>query len=819
MDFTELLDKLADSRSFGVTKSDTWWYFRAESSLPTQGWKIHISATPDNASDVLTAVWPILQKSRVSWKVVPSLAKLTKLLTPPARLEHVAKFITVYPEDDSKALCVAESLYHATQGFTGPVVASDRRYLDSRNVFYRYGSFVGRYMYNSDALRIPYMVDVQGNKVKETRLPGHYRPEWVTDPFPVGHLRGRITAGFADRGIKVLGLLQQSVKGGVYLVEKDGVRMVMKEGRFGTAPDRLRRDARDRIRNEHRVLEMIKDLQIAPNPVDRFSFEQNEYLLMELLEGQSLRKFVESRTVASPGDKNERTRLIDNIADIVGQCHSRGIFIGDLSPNNIFVTGNGCKLIDLEVARSSSDKFMPFVGRTPGYFPPWTPLDDDAEHYMYAYGAVVFFICTGIDPYVCAEQSRADIERSLYKMARIFLRSPAEFPTVQNALALMQVTSHDDLQTRTDQIRGMEDIGEDLLAIMESARWSASDYLFSDPGAETFHPVSFYGGATGIAYLLWEYWVLSGRAEFRGLAQRVIEWMLYNHPYRPEEDPPGLYYGYGALPLVMALIDYPEYKIKVRDLASRLVPSLERGDVTHGRSGFGIALMRLFELTGDQTYADAAVSLYKQIAAGQPLEYLGFAHGIAGLAYFELSLGYFLGATGAFESAVAHLETLAKNAVVVGRGISWPKKEADPGVPWSHWCHGAAGVGEVFLSAGTLSDDDRFLKIAQQAGAGVDSIYANRVCGQCHGLAGDGEFVLRLARVLGTSDAWGAVENIRQKIFILTDRHKGYATWPGEASDWMGPTFMNGLLGVYSFLLRLHSDKLPLPLLLSWKMV
>lgn len=817
MEFVEQLTELAQSKGFNLTKTDTWWYFRSDTAsfLPLQGWKIHISASPNDAADILAAVVPVLRDYRVSWKVAPNRLTLTKLLTPPSRLEHVAKFITVYPENEKTAMHVAQSLYRNTRRFSGPVVASDRRYLDSRVIYYRYGSFVGRYMYTEDALRVPYMLDDNGKRVRETRLPGHYRPEWVRDPFPVVQPQTSLTS-FADKGIKVVGLLKQSVKGGVYLVEKDGVKMVMKEGRFGTAPDQLGRDARDRIRNEYRILTELRGLEITPDPIDQFSFDNNEYILMEFLKGQNLRNFMEDRSIVYQDDRKERERLMQNIAHIVDKFHSQGILIGDLSPNNVFVTTTGCKILDMEVARSISDLVEPLTGKTPGYFPAWKSLDG-VDHDIYAFGAILFFICTGIDPYVSSGTSKSEIEKSLRSIAQSFLRVPQEFPTLQNALGLMQVISLGISEPYVAQPPEIDDIGADLSAVMETALWDESEYLFRDPGAETFHPVSFYGGATGVAYVLWEYWITSGRSEFGEFASRIIEWILHKQPYRPEEDPPGLYYGFGALPLLMALVDYATYKTKIHELVDRLIPRFERDDITHGRTGFGISLMRLFELTGEQAYADAASALHDRIAPDAPMDYLGFAHGIAGLTYFELALGHYLDKPDLLELAVTRLGILSQHAVQIGRGTSWRKKPGDEDVPWSHWCHGAAGVGEVFLTAGTLFGDQEFLKIADKAGSGIALMLPNRVCGQCHGIAGDGEFMLRLARTLGTSEAWSTVKNLRQRLMALMDRSGNYSTWPGEASDWMGPTFMTGVLGVYSFLLRFHTDRVPPPLLLTWK--
>jgi hypothetical protein len=50
-----------------------WMIFRAPGpSIPSQGWKIHVSACPENALRTLTAVWEYCVSEGVTFKIISS---------------------------------------------------------------------------------------------------------------------------------------------------------------------------------------------------------------------------------------------------------------------------------------------------------------------------------------------------------------------------------------------------------------------------------------------------------------------------------------------------------------------------------------------------------------------------------------------------------------------------------------------------------------------------------------------------------------------------------------------------------------------------
>ncbi|HUJ58844.1 MAG TPA: serine/threonine-protein kinase [Kofleriaceae bacterium] len=114
-----------------------------------------------------------------------------------------------------------------------------------------------------------------------------------------------------------------------------------------------------RFFNEARAAAAISD----PGIVQIFDFgyahDGGAYLVMELLEGETLAQRVERAGPLAVGDA---LRLVRQIAGSLGAAHARGIFHRDLKPENIFIVrdpavpgGERAKILDFGIAKLVDD--------------------------------------------------------------------------------------------------------------------------------------------------------------------------------------------------------------------------------------------------------------------------------------------------------------------------------------------------------------------------------------------------------------------------------------------------------------------------------
>src|SRR5260370_32106309 len=169
---------------------------------------------------------------------------------------------------------------------------------------------------------------------------------------------------------RVLQLLGGGGMGVVYQAEerKRGRQEAMKflPGELASDPvafERLQREARAASSLDHPNICSIYELG---------EHEGQPFIVMQLLEGQTLREWIEDAARESTGSRLDK--LLDlaiQIADGLEAAHQKGIIHRDIKPANIFITGPGeAKILDFAVA-----KFVDIVSE----FPHGAAADDGAE--------------------------------------------------------------------------------------------------------------------------------------------------------------------------------------------------------------------------------------------------------------------------------------------------------------------------------------------------------------------------------------------------------------------------------------------------------
>ncbi|MGW2272503.1 class III lanthionine synthetase LanKC [Streptomyces yangpuensis] len=348
-------------------RTGDWLALRpADAALPAQGWKIHVSATLDNAESVLTTVHAYCTERNIAFKLVPSRHLLHLRNAKYADRAASGKFITVYPADERQCHRIAQDLDTALAGAPGPYILSDLRW-GAGPVHLRYGSFTLRHCYDENGELVPAVETPDGRLEPDRRGPVFQPPEWLEPPaFLEPHLRARSAVTLTGIPFTVERALHFSNGGGVYLGKdsRNGEPVVLKEARphAGLAADGA--DAVTRLHRERAALERLAGLDCVPAVRGTFTVGDHHFLALQYLEGKPLNTYFARRhplieADPAPAELAAYTawalKIHQRVTEAVDAVHARGVVFNDLHLFNIMVaedeTGEpSVALLDFEAA-------------------------------------------------------------------------------------------------------------------------------------------------------------------------------------------------------------------------------------------------------------------------------------------------------------------------------------------------------------------------------------------------------------------------------------------------------------------------------------
>jgi tetratricopeptide (TPR) repeat protein/predicted Ser/Thr protein kinase len=128
------------------------------------------------------------------------------------------------------------------------------------------------------------------------------------------------------------------------------------------------------------------------------------FIVMELLEGETLNKYLERPEAADVGTKID---LMIQMCEGLAVAHSRGIFHRDVKPGNLLVRPNGeLKIVDFGIARLASSNMTAsgLIVGTPDYMSPEQACGHEVDHRsdIFSAGAVFYLMLTGRKPFAAA---------------------------------------------------------------------------------------------------------------------------------------------------------------------------------------------------------------------------------------------------------------------------------------------------------------------------------------------------------------------------------------------------------------------------------
>lgn len=160
----------------------------------------------------------------------------------------------------------------------------------------------------------------------------------------------------------------------------------------------------ERLSEIRKEMELLKELkhQGLPEVYDYFEEDGMGYLVMEYVDGITLKKYLEQNGVP---ETEQALQWMKELADILSYLHEKHppIIYRDLKPANIMLMEDGTlRLIDLGGAflRSHDGNEDRISIGTPGYSAPeqWNGIHVDAQCDVYSFGAVFHELLTGVSP-------------------------------------------------------------------------------------------------------------------------------------------------------------------------------------------------------------------------------------------------------------------------------------------------------------------------------------------------------------------------------------------------------------------------------------
>ncbi|MFJ2439560.1 class III lanthionine synthetase LanKC [Streptomyces sp. NPDC087658] len=660
-------------------RAGDWLAWRPlDAQLPSQGWKIHVSAVLDNAESILERVMDYCVPRGIAFKFVPSRYLLHTRNAKYADRAASGKFITVYPADDTRCRVVAEELSALLAGEVGPYILSDLRWGDGP-VHLRYGGFTERGCYDAEGHLRPAVEDATGKLVPDQRGPSFRIPDWVTPPaFLRPHLDARNATTVTGLPYTVERALHFSNGGGVYIGRHNetGEKVVLKEARpyAGLAADGA--DAVTRLEREQDALERLSGLPYTPEVRDSLTLGGHRFLVLEFIEGKPLNSFFARRHPLIDTDPDPRAlaeytewalRIHRLVEEAVEAVHARGVVFNDLHLFNIMVAEDESSvvLLDFEAAAHVDDNSRQTVAH-PAFVAPADRRGFDVDRYALACLRLALFL--PLTSLLIIDRAKA---RHLAEVAAE--RFPVDRAFLDAAVAEILRDTGDPAAGSTNSPSGTDDFlpvrpadwprSRDSMAraILASATPDREDRFFPGDIAQFATPgggMSFGYGTAGVLYALAESgaercvpaeeWLLQKVKEpasgtplgfYDGLAG--VAWSLHrlghtqpaletvdlilDQPWR--ELPPDLHSGTAGLGLVLGGLaadtgDPALYEAALRCAelaATAVVGGLPRAGLLHGATGVALLLIRLYERTGQDGLLDlAADALRRDLARCKP---------------------------------------------------------------------------------------------------------------------------------------------------------------------------------------------------------
>ncbi|MEO0255524.1 MAG: class III lanthionine synthetase LanKC [candidate division WOR-3 bacterium] len=718
-----------------IIRDGLWFHvFPLNSEIMTQGWKIHISSTINNAERILAKVAKILIDKKIPFKFALDKTILSMMNFKDWQRSASGKFITIYPnENEFKE--IIEILYSELKEEEGPYILSDRRYKDCKVLYYRYGGFKRITFVDIMGMKEYMIVSPNGEYIKDERLPYFNLPPWVKDPFPLEDKEPNELA-LKNGQYLIEKALHFSNTGGVYLAKdrNSNKYVVIKEARPYTCKDNLGNDAVTLLHKEYEILKILKDTNIAPKPIELFQEWEHTFLVMEYIREKNLRElfFSKFHPILKLNFNSRESKefykiykkVFLNFLDALEIIHSKGIILGDISPYNVIVNPKNYKVkfIDFEGAiRKGIDK--PFLLFTPGF----RKVDRNFFSFnadFYSMGALMFYFLFPINVFSDLRKDLYDNvlkmilkdlgwSKRIYNCINILINSVNEnvnkIPYISKYVRKSLVSSNKVVKKagfitkklskeRLQKI--VEGFGNFILNHIEDER---EDRLFpSDPFLYHTNSLSLGFGATGILYAL-------KKCNF-DIPKKAFYWIEKKLKGVNEKDyPPGFITGLSGIAWALWELGYEDKSLKIIELTEKSPLKFKNHSLFYGMAGIGLTNLFFYLITSEAKFLERAINYGNKIIEVSKINkkgifweyenkvYLGYGYGQSGVSLFLLRLYQVTKEKKYFEYGIKGVFFDLKNGRKIEKDvISFPEAIGDKTLEHYIEC-GTAGIIKVLL--------------------------------------------------------------------------------------------------------------------------
>lgn len=757
-----------------------------------QGWKIHISATPNSAIRVLEKVIPILCQHQLEFKFTSDPAVLRLALNKNSPRSAAGKFLTIYPNDTAIFKQVIEELYLALRDQKGPYILSDRQYKDSQVVFYRYGGFWSMRETTADGKSRECILDPQFRYHEDVRSHRFVLPAFIEDellPSANSTESGAVastssaptsSAKIGDYSLSVA--LKFSNAGGVYQGQHlhSGTPVILKEARPFIDFDVHGNDALSRLQKEYRILKKLEGTQIAAKPYALFQVWEHQYLAQEVVPGLNLQAFQARKSpflfanasLAALQDWLHTTLTLSlDLLKKIKLMHAHGIIFGDISLKNIIVAPDhaSVRLIDFEAAYEPGVD-QPINIITQGFATKERMARDHTEWRddYYALGAVVLSFFTNnlvlnvLKP-EWGHQIIAELKKDIH-LPDTFAACINHLQTEKNAdldwviaqlsmqlqalptsrLRALQATS---LPERSEVMRHSQAIAQRVFAYCAYiGQFQKNTHVF--PFGEKFqHALALDYGVTGVAYA-WHKVV--GQ-----VPDALRQWLALKADSAPQM--PGLRTGCSGFAWVLAALGLDQQAKAVLHSASTSPLLFEKSNLGYGSAGYGMCNLQFWQTYREPAYLAEACKIAEILCASAlPQEHglcwedptqgegaeLGFWGGNSGIALFLLYAWCVSQNPRFLHTGKEALRFEMQFQVAQGESIYFPRHNRNlADVVSPHMEYGTAGIASVALRYYAATQEADYAQFVQHCVIAAANKFP--ICpGYAMGLAGMGNFLL-----------------------------------------------------------------------------